>query len=174
MIEQRPAHFVGIPIGPWYVTRHIVHTLLKLIDLRGHFRPLLHTSLNLLVLHPNLHLTLLLAPSAHPRVTSELALPTLRHLKHAQRPDRPVVERLQVIEVVDPESPFYDRFTADSTAIEGQADLMAEEGKMFNNMLPGYLLHLFQDERGDTKFAHGGENKFAGLPPSFIIYDVRR
>lgn len=140
---------------------------------RGHFRPLLHTALNLVALHPELHFTLLVAPSAHPRVTAELALPSLAHLhRHTQvaeglGPVEPVVSRIQVVEVVDPALVLQ---RADASALERTGGGLADEDEMFERMLPRYLETLW---RADGQvFPDEGVNRFVGVDPGFVVYDV--
>lgn len=129
---------------------------------RGHIRPLLHLSLNILVVHPGLHLTLLLAPSVVSQVKSELASPACAHIKVSSEDGvQPVTERLQVVEVRSAHFSLPEQFTPAT---------MAQEAMDFAGILPAFLeaLVVGKAKIGETNVS----NKLAQFPPSFIIYDV--
>jgi hypothetical protein len=76
------------------------------------------------------------------------------------------------MEVMDPHNPSYERFRANPSAIESQPDLMAEEGVMFAKMLESYIGCLFSGNSKGSSFPDGGKNRWAGVDPGFIMYDV--
>jgi hypothetical protein len=139
---------------------------------RGHVRPILHLALNILTLHPTLHLTLLLAPSVAPRVERELKSANFAHIHKAApptltgpspdgtpKPDgHSTVDRLQIIEVVSER--LKDVGAWDAATMLGEAQDYAAT-------LPGIVSMLYGGEQVD-----GFVNEFADIAPSFMIYDV--
>lgn len=81
------------------------------------------------------------------------------HTLSELEPASGVEDRLQVIHVVSKTAVMSDHFVA---------DLMAQEAMDYAGCLPTFLKDLFLDE----KSVEGVENKFQGLKPSFLIYDV--
>lgn len=137
------------------------------LKLRGHVRPLLHLSLNILDQHPDLYLTLLLAPSAVPRVEEELASPSLAHMHQSPNQDHSespsLVDRLQVVPV---------RKTGADPAGQFALESMANEAADFADAIPGFLRALCARE----DFAAGPNphiNTFAALRPNFLLVSVR-
>lgn len=76
---------------------------------------------------------------------------------------------MQVIEVVDPEIVLAK---ADAAAIERPGSHMADENAMFDRMLPRYLEALYTEGEAGERFPDGGPNRFGGIDPGFVIYDV--
>lgn len=129
---------------------------------RGHVRPLLHTSLNILVAHPGLHLTLLLIPSVIKQVESELASPACAYIYQTpQDGTKGISGRLQIIPVHSPQFELPEQFSPNT---------MAEEAMDFAQAVPSFLesVILGKPEVDGTKDV----NKFAHLPPNFIVFDV--
>ncbi|WWC93270.1 hypothetical protein V866_000103 [Kwoniella sp. B9012] len=172
MIIVKPAHFVAVPLAMW-----------------GHLRPLLHLSLNLLSLHPHLHLTILVTPSTAPRVESELKSTSFAHiytktpsasgtstpisetgpatvthhttLAEQQHEDKAIVDRFQIITCISPEFPLPDEWTPET---------MAQEGIDYARTLPSFIKALMSREyRVD-----GTINKFEDIPLSFMIYNASK
>ncbi|WVQ68570.1 uncharacterized protein L199_006779 [Kwoniella botswanensis] len=169
MTIVKPAHFVVVPLAMW-----------------GHLRPLLQLSLNLLFLHPHLHLTILVTPSTALRVESELKSTSFAHiytkspsgsgisspisetgagkathhttLAEQQQEDKAIVDRLQVITCISPEFHLPDEWTPET---------MAQEGRDYARTLPSFIKALMS--RGHR--LDGTINKFEDIPLSFMIYD---
>ncbi|OCF57763.1 hypothetical protein L486_05228 [Kwoniella mangroviensis CBS 10435] len=171
MTKVKSAHFVVVPLAMW-----------------GHLRPLLHLSLNLLSLHPHLHLTILVTPSTAPRVESELKSTSFAHiytkstsasgtstpisgtgpgttthhtsLAEQQEEDKAIVDRLQIITCIciSPEFHLPDEWTPET---------MAQEGIDYAKTLPSFIKALMsRRHRFD-----GTRNKFEDIPLNFMIYD---
>jgi hypothetical protein len=118
---------------------------------RGHVRPLLHLSLNLLAVHPSLKLTLLLTPSVAPRVVKELSSASSSHVDSSSR--------LQIINVRSERMKDVDTFDVAK---------MAEEAMDYATTLPDFFSFLY-----GAKEIDGVVNAF-DIPPSFVIFDVSR
>lgn len=116
---------------------------------RGHFRPILNLSLNLLTVYPQLRLTLLLTPTCVPRVQTELQSSYLRALA------ADLGSRLQIIR---------------SGGQSMDEDMNAVEGQVFAEQLPALVTPLLKGE------GHVGvldqRNRWEGLRPSFVLHDV--
>lgn len=125
---------------------------------RGHLRPVLHLVVNLLTVHPNLHCTILLAPSISAKCNAELASPALAHIRQG---DNPVENRLQCFHVMTPSQSEKDLFGRHPE----------EEAKEFGENLPRYLLKLFGKD-GEVGVEEM-KNKFGDLEPTLGIFDVR-
>nr|XP_019006455.1 uncharacterized protein I203_00043 [Kwoniella mangroviensis CBS 8507]OCF69916.1 hypothetical protein I203_00043 [Kwoniella mangroviensis CBS 8507] len=169
MTIVKPAHFVVVPLAMW-----------------GHLRPLLHLSLNLLSLHPHLHLTILVTPSTAPRVESELKSTSFAHiytkspsasgistptsdtvagkathhttLAEQRHEDKAIVDRLQVITCISPKFHLPDQWTPET---------MAQEGIDYAKTLPSFIKGLMSREHR----LDGTINKFEDIPLNFMIYD---
>ncbi|WVW85290.1 hypothetical protein I302_107328 [Kwoniella bestiolae CBS 10118] len=163
MTIVKPAHFIVAPLAMW-----------------GHLRPLLHLSLNLLSLHPHLHLTILVPPSTYPRVESELKSTSFAHIytkspsssgastpnpgTHHVTPaeqeseDKAIVDRLQVITCISPEFDLPE---------EWNPEKMAQEGIDYAKTLPTFVKALMSKEHR----LDGTVNKFEDIAPNFMIYD---
>ncbi|KAK8854532.1 hypothetical protein IAR55_003271 [Kwoniella newhampshirensis] len=159
MTLVKPAHFVLIPHGMW-----------------GHLRPLLGLSLNLLVLHPHLRLTLLLTPSVLTRVQQELHALTLVQPASAsgaaaqmedvdghEEKKHTVTVRIQLITCVSKDYELPKVF--DPSA-------MVKEAVNYAATLPEYIKVLFGDFGGEDGMEGMVENKWKGLMPDFIIFDI--
>lgn len=131
---------------------------------RGHVRPLLNLSVNLLALHLNLNLTLLLTPSASLRVAKELESTSFSYLREINASDAPapkdkrIIDRLQVIDVKSPSFVLPEEFTF--------MNLM-EEAEDFVETLPDFLKPMF-----GGKEVNGKPNKFVERSPDLIVFDV--
>ena len=113
-----------------------------------------------------MYLTLLLTPSAVPKVAEELASPSLSHVHQPLNAHHPgsasLVDRLQVVPV---------------TRGDGHEGEHLDLGKMLNeaadfaDALPGFLRSLFSQ----ADFTAGPKplNKFAALKPDFLLASVR-
>lgn len=158
MTSKKPAHFVAIPLGAW-----------------GHLRPHLHLLLNLLRVHPELHLTLLIQPSSLASVEKELKSVALQHSQPASlsaRADAPelaasagapaVDDRMQLIVVSSPGASNKAGFVPDD---------MVAEAMNFAKLLPDFLKGAFAGER-KLGVGHMAENRFADVPVSFVMYDL--
>lgn len=121
-------------------------------------RPVLHLSLNMLTVNPNLYLTLLLAPSALKMVEKEIHSSNLSHIHQSDNGETPVIARLQMLQV-----------SANGVISKDIADMdNQKEMEHFAGNLPKYFLALY-NESNDVP---GLENKFKGIPPTFAISDV--
>ncbi|WWC63664.1 uncharacterized protein I303_106269 [Kwoniella dejecticola CBS 10117] len=163
MTVIKPSHFVVVPTAMW-----------------GHLRPLLHLSLNLLTLHPNLHLTLLVTPSVLPRVEHELKSTSFAHIytkspsgsgtstpnpnvhhttaQEQAQEDKAIADRLQVITCISPEFDMPK---------EWSPEVIAQEGMDYAKTLPKFLQALASKEHK----LDGTENKFEDIAPNFVVYD---
>ncbi|WVQ79781.1 hypothetical protein IAT38_001881 [Cryptococcus sp. DSM 104549] len=133
----------------------------------GHLRPLLHLSLNLLALHPALHLTLLLAPSVAPRVEKELRLftssPSPSQSPSPSPPNSPILEeqaaeRQDVLRRVQSITCKSEGYVAPEVVTAGT--LLSEEMD-YEACMGDFLKRLYQI---------GGGQGF-GAKPSFVVYD---
>ena len=123
----------------------------KPIFSRGHLRPLLLLSINLLAFHPDLHITLLASPLESSRVKKELTT-------HAGETD--LIDRFQVIDVKSPTFSVTD---------EVDFTIMMEIAADFAATLPAYFKMLIKGDRRIDEF----DNKFHAMRPCFAVYDVR-
>ncbi|WVQ95242.1 hypothetical protein IAU59_002337 [Kwoniella sp. CBS 9459] len=156
MTIVKPAHFVVVPGGMW-----------------GHLRPIIHLSLNLLALQPELHLTLVLAPSSTARVQKELEKLYSHTYTSSPEPNatatgeaepekagnESVSERVQVITCISKEYDLPTEFGPES---------FAKEAMDYAQTLPAFLRALFGKEHA----IDGTTNKFEGIAPNFLIYDL--
>ncbi|ODN76653.1 hypothetical protein L202_05296 [Cryptococcus amylolentus CBS 6039] len=128
-----PTHVVAIPAAFW-----------------GHLRPMLNLLLNLLKIHPNLHITVFITPS----ISSHM----LVDLYAFQNKTDSGSGRLLVITCG--EKPPEDTFvTPDFT----------EEVDNYAKILPAFVKGVFE---GKADLGHGRVNKFAHVVPSKIIFDM--
>ena len=117
-------------------------------------------SVNLLTVHRNLRLTLLLAPSVAPRVVKELRVVPLSTASNKEESAEDLIgDRLQLINVTNNTIELPDHY---------DVNIMAQEAMDFAQVLPAFLKPLFQRE-GQIE---GTTNKFQGLSPKFIVFDV--
>ncbi|WWD19336.1 hypothetical protein CI109_103795 [Kwoniella shandongensis] len=131
----KPAHFVAVPQGMW-----------------GHVRPLLQVSLNLLQLHPHIHLTFLLSPSILPRIQQELK---------AYQSSRAILDRIQLIQCVSKD--FHLPEIYDPAA-------MHLEAVNYAATLPAFIHLLYGDEHEYS--VKGVENKWKGIEPDVVLFDI--
>ncbi|WWC71262.1 uncharacterized protein I206_105215 [Kwoniella pini CBS 10737] len=164
MTVIKPSHFIVVPTAMW-----------------GHLRPLLHLSLNLITLHPNLHLTLLVTPSILPRVEHELKSTSFAHIYTKSPPgpgtsspnpdlhhitpqeqiqeDKAIADKLQIITCISPEF---------NLPKEWSAETMAQEGMDYAQTVPKFIKALVSKEHRLAEV----ENKYDDIPPNFLIYDT--
>ncbi|WWC90400.1 uncharacterized protein L201_005335 [Kwoniella dendrophila CBS 6074] len=169
MTIVKPSHFVVVPLGMW-----------------GHLRPLLHLSLNLLHLHSNLHLTILIPPSIKPRVDSELKSNSFahiytkspsnsgtsspdknHHLHHYHKTDKEeqekenkaIVDRLQIITCISEEFELPKEWSPET---------MAKESMDYAKTVPLFLKSLLSEQHNLDHTI----NKFQDIPPNFMIFDT--
>ncbi|OCF35788.1 hypothetical protein I316_02280 [Kwoniella heveanensis BCC8398] len=157
MTIVKPAHVVVVPGAMW-----------------GHLRPIVHLSLNLLALYPELHLTFLLAPSSTARVQQELEK-LYSHTytpssSHSPKPDsdgdatppkeeKAVADRVQVVTCISEEFDMPAQFSPET---------FGKEAMDYAQTLPSFLRALFGKEHA----IDGTINKFEGVAPNFLIYDL--
>ncbi|WRT68708.1 uncharacterized protein IL334_005688 [Kwoniella shivajii] len=176
MTVVKPTHFVVVPLAMW-----------------GHLRPLLHLSLNLLAVHPNLHLTLLAAPSVLPKVESELKSTSFAHIytpspttSGTSTPSLGASASASAGASTDAhhtsskEQQQENKAIADRlqviTCISPEFDLpeqwdpatMAKEGVDYAKTIPAFLKDLL----GKEHKIQGINNKFEDIAPDFLIFDV--
>ncbi|WVQ81833.1 hypothetical protein IAT38_003960 [Cryptococcus sp. DSM 104549] len=116
----------------------------------GHIRPLLDLCINLLTLHPDLSVTLLLSPSVTPRVEQELR--NGDDHKH-------IASRLQLITCVSKDFDMPTTF---------HPEMMAKEAMDYAAVIPAFVKDLME---GNAE-VQGTANKFKGVTPDFMIYDI--
>ncbi|WVQ72686.1 hypothetical protein IAR50_002246 [Cryptococcus sp. DSM 104548] len=143
-----PNHLVVVPLAMW-----------------GHMRPLIHLTVNLLTLHPNLHATFLLTPSIAPRFTEHLEH-LISHLrKQSAIADelpagtKPVADRLQTI--------LCAHKGFDATKGFSPED-MKMEAETFAIVMPKVISGLYVGKYD----VEGTLNKVEGMPPDMIVYDM--
>ena len=160
-----PAHAIIIPLSAWYIfPLPFSQTSLTVPWHRGHIRPLLHLSLNLLTVHPSLHLTILPSPSSVPLVEREFSSGYLAHIHQVNdNVHERLIDRLQIVHV-KPTDPTQ----ANGSGKVDVEDPVAKEATDFATNLPIFLKQLFSPTEGGETF----EDKFNAITPSFVIYDV--
>ncbi len=135
-------------------------SILLLTVYRGHVRPFLHLSLNLLSVHPSLHLTFLVAPSVSPPITLELASPGLAHIHTPNSAgNEAIIDRLQIINVTSQTIVMPEIW---------RPTTMAEEADDYAELFPDFLKPLLN---GDKEI-NGSPHKFHNTIPSLLIFDV--
>lgn len=110
---------------------------------RGHIRPLLHTSLNLLSRYPKLYLTILVAPSYGNKIQQEL------NFLDSLEP-KPPIGRLQLIPGSNEASNY---------------------AKAFQEALPGIITSLIRGKK-EMSLGPEVENRFSNYKLSFVVFDV--
>ncbi|ODO07549.1 hypothetical protein L198_01128 [Cryptococcus wingfieldii CBS 7118] len=131
------------------------HILIVPAAMWGHFRPLLHLGINLLTLHPDLRATFLITPSIAPRLEKDLE----QLVADLTIGTTPVAERLQTIICVPKGSDASREFKAED---------MGKEVVEFASVMPEIISGLY-----DANYnSNGTLNKFEGLPPSLVLYDM--
>lgn len=121
---------------------------------------MLHLTIQLLSLHPNLHVTYLVSPPVNSRVKTELASANLAHI-HQCDDGADIISRLQLIEV-DPSKTAH---------VQGllQLEDMAAKAMAFAGEIAAFFAVLFGgQEKGKVIF----ENKFKDIQPTCVIHDV--
>ncbi|ODO12032.1 hypothetical protein I350_00816 [Cryptococcus amylolentus CBS 6273] len=137
------------------VTPDTKHVVIVPAAMWGHIRPLLHLGINLLTLHPGLRATFLITPSIAPRLEKDLE----HSVADLTIGTTPVAERLQTI-ICAPKGSDASR--------EFKADDMGKEVVEFASVMPDIISGLY-----DAKYnINGTLNKFEGLPPSLVLYDM--
>ncbi|WVQ72903.1 hypothetical protein IAR50_002465 [Cryptococcus sp. DSM 104548] len=144
-------------------TTALKHLVLVPVAMWGHVRPLLNLAVNLLALHPNLHVTFLLTPSIAPRLEKDLEHLTSHIEKHTAANlasgTKPIADRLQTITC------SHEAFV---TSKEFSPDGMMKEGQSFASVLPEVISGLY-----DAKYdIEGTKNKFEGVPPDMFLFDM--
>jgi hypothetical protein len=118
-------------------------------------------ALNLLIIHPQLRLTICAVPSVTVRVERELKSERMNYLYETTKDPRDgsvipaVIDRVQIIHFSSPEL----------DALTGDLGKMDKEATYFTQLLPAYMSELFKSTGLFT-------NKFADIPPSFAMFDV--
>jgi hypothetical protein len=119
--------------------------------------------LNLLVVHPQLHLSIFATPSISVRVNKELESEKLAHL-HVATTDRAtaatvpaVVDRMQIIPVS----------SAKLNEVNFSVKGVMHEFELFAEILPQFISELFKST-GQAIWT----NKFADIRPNFVVFDV--
>lgn len=136
---------------------------------RGHFRPHLHFILNLLVVHPNLRLKILIAPFGIARVRYELALPALASLfKPGEDRAEPIADRLQVVLVTDPKIPHKEIAANAQETLD--ADYFEAIEAIWARICPEWLAALWQPD--SPLWTEDQPNRFSEVTPGAITYDV--
>ncbi|WVR09336.1 hypothetical protein IAU60_006402 [Kwoniella sp. DSM 27419] len=143
MTVPKPGHLVVLPSPMW-----------------GHLRPLLHLVVNLITLHPRLHLSLLVTHSAGKRINKELQGASFVHI-HEARADsaETIADRIQVI-------PCYTKEY--NTEAEWHAQSIGIEGMDYAKSLFGFLSMVFNKDAG----IEGVVNKFEAITPGLVIFDL--
>jgi hypothetical protein len=119
--------------------------------------------LNLLVVHPQLHLSIFATPSISVRVKKELESEKLVHLHVATKDSTTaaavpaVVNRLQIIPVS----------SANLKDADFSMDAITQEAVLFAENLPQFMIELFKST-GQAIWT----NKFANIRPNFVVFDV--
>lgn len=130
---------------------------------------MLHLAINLLTIHPNLHLSLLLAPSVIPLVEHELASSWFQHV-HVERASgsedgmTSIMQRVQILPVADP-SLDLDKFDVSKTSFEN----VTAEAMAYAKWVPEFVAPLL---KGEEKVAGKFDNKFKGIEVGFCVHDV--
>jgi hypothetical protein len=132
--------------------------LRQLIRYRGHVRPLLHLTIQLLLLHPNLRVTYLLSPAVDARIQAELASTNLAYV-HDGSGRSNVLERMQLVPVSPNEK---------SDAPEVLLTDMAAKAELYAQAIGAYFAALFGRADGKGMF----DNKFKDAKPTCVIFDV--
>lgn len=105
-------------------------------------------------------MTLLLAPSVRTRVDAELASPSCAHI-YTPLSGSPAGERLQVLTVKHNELDLPEDFE------------VARMGKDAEDYMSCFTVFLDSLCKADER-VEGIENRFSGMKPSFIMFDVGR
>lgn len=140
-------------------------------------RPLLHLTVQLLALHPKLHITHLLSPTVAPRVKAELASSGFAYVYETDLSGKDsvgtssVLDRIQLIEVqVAPNSDGI----AGEPAPPKKGDLvegLAAGAAPYAAAIAGYFSVLFGNAGGQGGAADI-DNKFKDIVPTCVVYDV--
>ncbi|TYJ51285.1 hypothetical protein B9479_008154, partial [Cryptococcus floricola] len=137
------------------VTPDTKHIVIVPAAMWGHIRPLLHLAINLLTLHPDLCVTFLITPSIAPRLQKDLE----QSVADLTIGTTPVAERLQTIVCMPKGSDASKEFKHDD---------MGKEVVEFASVMPEIISGLY-----DANYnINGTLNKFEGLPPSLVLYDM--
>ncbi|WWD19335.1 hypothetical protein CI109_103794 [Kwoniella shandongensis] len=143
MSSPKPAHFVVVPQAMW-----------------GHVRPILQLSLNLVTLHPHLHLTLLLAPSVKPRVEQELKSLGLSLPKGDASESETIMDRVQIIDCISNDFHLPEVW---------HPATMLEEAINYGATLPAFIKLLYGG--GADEKVQGVVNKWTGIEPTAVMFD---
>lgn len=127
---------------------------------------MLHLAINLITVHPNLHLSLLLAPSVTPRVAQELKSSWFRHVHvaSAEGETRSINDRIQILPVSDT-----DLVVEEIDFAKFGFEDINQEAITYAAQLPNFVQPLLTGAREiNSKLV----NKFDGIPLGFGIFDV--
>lgn len=120
---------------------------------------MLHMTVNLLILHPELHCTALLPPSSRARIYEELESDSFDRVRQKASNGYAIIDRLQLMDVAK-----------EPPVAAGERDLnnTMNEAADHASLVPQFILPLLV---GD-KQVQGIKNRFDHIPLRFIVYNV--